>query len=228
MSVLMGNPRANHAWSMLFNECPSRLVNWLAYTPRIVPRIQAVLLEHVAPPASTAPPPRSSAVTLERVGRRTYFVGNTFPIKDLIRNSGGHWDGDRKQWWIGSQEYAEGIVRDAQQALQAAAATPSARYSKLSDDSWGLRGRNLVAGETVEVRKADGTTKTETVASILSTDADGNQIARISVAARKSGGSGTRGRGGRSGRRGTWTGCSCGSVEEYERPNDCASCRHDR
>lgn len=29
-------------------------------------------------------------------------------------------------------------------------------------------------------------------------------------------------------RRGTWTGCSCGSVEEYERDSDCASCRHDR
>lgn len=29
-------------------------------------------------------------------------------------------------------------------------------------------------------------------------------------------------------RRGTWTGCSCGSVEEYERDGDCFSCRHDR
>jgi hypothetical protein len=29
-------------------------------------------------------------------------------------------------------------------------------------------------------------------------------------------------------RRGTWTGCQCGSVEEYERPNDCFTCRHDR
>lgn len=28
--------------------------------------------------------------------------------------------------------------------------------------------------------------------------------------------------------RGTWTGCSCGSVEEYERPGDCFTCRHDR
>lgn len=28
--------------------------------------------------------------------------------------------------------------------------------------------------------------------------------------------------------RGTWTGCSCGSVEEYSRPSDCASCEHDR
>lgn len=29
-------------------------------------------------------------------------------------------------------------------------------------------------------------------------------------------------------KRGTWTGCSCGSVEEYARANDCSSCQHDR
>jgi hypothetical protein len=29
-------------------------------------------------------------------------------------------------------------------------------------------------------------------------------------------------------KRGTWTGCSCGSVEEYERDSDCSSCQHDR
>jgi len=28
-------------------------------------------------------------------------------------------------------------------------------------------------------------------------------------------------------RRGTWTGCSCGSVQEYSRPSDCWTCRHD-
>jgi len=28
-------------------------------------------------------------------------------------------------------------------------------------------------------------------------------------------------------RRGTWTGCSCGSVAEYSRPSDCWTCRHD-
>ena len=26
---------------------------------------------------------------------------------------------------------------------------------------------------------------------------------------------------------GKWTGCSCGSIEEYPRPTDCASCRFD-
>jgi hypothetical protein len=27
--------------------------------------------------------------------------------------------------------------------------------------------------------------------------------------------------------RGTWTGCSCGSVTEYSKPSDCWTCRHD-
>jgi hypothetical protein len=29
------------------------------------------------------------------------------------------------------------------------------------------------------------------------------------------------------GRRGTWTGCSCGSVTEYSKASDCWTCRHD-
>jgi hypothetical protein len=28
-------------------------------------------------------------------------------------------------------------------------------------------------------------------------------------------------------RKGTWTGCSCGSVEEYSKDSDCWTCRHD-
>ena len=28
--------------------------------------------------------------------------------------------------------------------------------------------------------------------------------------------------------RGKWTGCSCGSVEEYERASDCWGCKHER
>jgi hypothetical protein len=28
-------------------------------------------------------------------------------------------------------------------------------------------------------------------------------------------------------RRGTWTGCSCGSVAEFTKPSDCWTCKHD-
>ncbi len=43
------------------------------------------------------------SVKLQYEGRRIYFVGNTYPIKDKIKSMGGHWDSDRKMWWIGSQ-----------------------------------------------------------------------------------------------------------------------------
>lgn len=32
-------------------------------------------------------------LTTESVGRRTYFVGDTYPIKDRLRNAGARWDG---------------------------------------------------------------------------------------------------------------------------------------
>jgi hypothetical protein len=42
------------------------------------------------------------SVTIERCGQRVYLNGNTYPIKDKIKSLGGHWDGDRKAWWVGS------------------------------------------------------------------------------------------------------------------------------
>lgn len=38
----------------------------------------------------------------EKVGTRVYVVGNTFAIKDRLKEAGCHWDGERKQWWIGA------------------------------------------------------------------------------------------------------------------------------
>jgi hypothetical protein len=40
-------------------------------------------------------------ITLEKQGRRVYLIGNTYPIKDQIKNAGGKWDADRKAWWVG-------------------------------------------------------------------------------------------------------------------------------
>jgi hypothetical protein len=42
------------------------------------------------------------AVTIDNQGARLYFVGDTYAIKDQIKSIGGHYDGDRKAWWIGS------------------------------------------------------------------------------------------------------------------------------
>lgn len=50
--------------------------------------------------------------TLEKVGSRLYFANSPFAAKDAIRRLGGHWDGDRRQWWIGAakKEAAEKLV----------------------------------------------------------------------------------------------------------------------
>ena len=47
------------------------------------------------------------AVSIQTVDRRIYFVGNTFPLKDRIKAMGGHWDGERRQWWVGIVKMAD-------------------------------------------------------------------------------------------------------------------------
>jgi hypothetical protein len=42
------------------------------------------------------------SIKTEKVGTRVYVVGNTFAIKDRLKSAGCHWDGERKQWWIGA------------------------------------------------------------------------------------------------------------------------------
>lgn len=56
-----------------------------------------------------------NGVTFSQEGRRCYVLGNTYPLKGAIKSAGGHWDGDRKAWWVGSnkREGLEKIVRGA-------------------------------------------------------------------------------------------------------------------
>lgn len=54
-----------------------------------------------------------------------------------------------------------------------------ASYSKLRDGSWGLRGKDLVAGATITVTKKSGGTKVETVGRILWRGEDGTCLASI-------------------------------------------------
>lgn len=48
-----------------------------------------------------------SHLSIEKVGRRLYVVGNSFAVKDCLKKIGCKWDADRKQWWIGSGKQAE-------------------------------------------------------------------------------------------------------------------------
>lgn len=54
------------------------------------------------------------SVTIEKIGRRYYFVGNTFPIKDQLRDAGAKWDAERKQWWTGKADIAQQLSGDVQ------------------------------------------------------------------------------------------------------------------
>lgn len=49
-------------------------------------------------------------IAIEKVGRRNYLVGNTFAIKDRIKAAGGHWDGEKRAWWVSNAEKALEIV----------------------------------------------------------------------------------------------------------------------
>lgn len=50
------------------------------------------------------------SITVERIGRRSYLRGNTYPCKDAIRSAGGKWDPDQRAWWIGNDEKAREIA----------------------------------------------------------------------------------------------------------------------
>src|SRR5690606_34018090 len=39
---------------------------------------------------------------IEKVGRRIYVLGDSYPFRRQLRAAGCKWDADRHQWWIGS------------------------------------------------------------------------------------------------------------------------------
>lgn len=94
------------------------------------------------------------------------LIGNTYPIKDTIKDAGGLWDPDSKTWLMPDRE-----SRDRYQAI-----VPSKHVR--------------VTAVKSHVRRTPAR--------------------RTSAPSR-----------------GTRTGCSCGSVEEYSKASDCWTCRHD-
>lgn len=45
-------------------------------------------------------------VTLKIESSRVYFEGNTYSVKDQIKDIGGNWDKDRRAWWVGKVKLA--------------------------------------------------------------------------------------------------------------------------
>ncbi len=66
-------------------------------------------------------------LSISREGRRSYFVGQTFAVKDALRNAGAHWDADKRAWWIGSKDEAAALVQ------QLAAVAPKTEEQKKAE-----------------------------------------------------------------------------------------------
>ena len=81
--------------------------------------------------------------------------------------------------------------------------------------------RGLVnPGDTIQIATRAGKTWTATVGQVLWT---GDGVTLVSTSSGRSDAGRPAHR-----RRATRTGCSCGSVEEFEKPTDCWTCQHDR
>lgn len=90
-------------------------------------------------------------ITVQRDGRRSYLTGNTYTLKDKIKAAGGHWDADRKAWWVGDHAKAEQIASTA----SSAAATPRPEFDAARTP---IRGRAEYKGKGGYLVLWEGTT----------------------------------------------------------------------
>jgi len=98
------------------------------------------------------------------------------------------------------------------------AAAIKATPTKLRSGAWGAKTIGLVeVGEVITITTKSGKSWEATVSHVVWTDGR-----KTAIVATESAGSKPSAR-----RRGTWSGCSCGSVEEYTKSSDCWSCKHD-
>lgn len=111
--------------------------------------------------------------------------------------------------------------------------TTKAKPKKLRDGTWGavVERMGIGRGDVIQVTTAAGKTWQAAVERVV-WSGDGVTICATRSLDRPERHGGQNGDGserlGSGSGRGTWTGCRCGSVEEYERPGDCRSCQHDR
>ncbi len=85
--------------------------------------------------ASAAPVAGPRKLTVSQEGRRCYIGGDTLPVRGLLRDSGCHWDAERKSWWVGSLEKALALVESARTAE--AEAAPKKRITNCVNPSCG-------------------------------------------------------------------------------------------
>jgi hypothetical protein len=65
----------------------------------------------------------SMTISIAQQGRRFYFCGNTYPVKDQLRNAGCKWDAGTKCWYTGKRELAEQLAEQFQGTIPTPAAS---------------------------------------------------------------------------------------------------------
>src|SRR3990167_10623125 len=93
------------------------------------------------------------SITLQIEGRRTYIIGNTYPIRDRIKALGAHWDGDRRAWWTSKRAEAEQLVAqlNEQPPEQPAAQNDSGSKAPRDGENSVVAGRATYKGKTYYV-----------------------------------------------------------------------------
>ena len=106
---------------------------------------------------------------------------------------------------------------EAQMITASKTATPT----KLRSGAWGAKvSGDVREGDVVTIRTRAGKSWQARIERVVWTG-EGVSICATASLDRAPAARTTR-------RRGTWTGCRCGSVEEYAKDSDCARCQHDR
>jgi hypothetical protein len=94
----------------------------------------------------------TQSITLEKIKTRLYFAGDSYSVKDQIKALGGHWDGDRRQWWVGSAKASEAEALVAKLSGAASGSTADTAPAKEDADSIKLVGKAKYKGRTYYVR----------------------------------------------------------------------------
>lgn len=115
-------------------------------------------------------------ITMQDEASRIYLAGNTFPIKAAIKSAGGHWDADRRMWWIGKSKREE-ITKAISQS--SANPQPGQHPSEAQGDATKIIGTATYKGKTYYVMFA-GPTKRGTDAMKLCFR-DGSQVFWASI-----------------------------------------------
>ena len=73
-------------------------------------------------------------ISIQTEGRRTYIVGDTYPVRDRLRAIGAKWDAARKAWWTGKRAEAEALVAELSTAPASASQERTSDASKAPRD----------------------------------------------------------------------------------------------